>query len=131
MCFGFFFLMIRRPPISTRTDTLFPYTTLCRSVGLAILVPAHDEADSIAPTVAALAAAAPGARILVVADNCGDATAALAREAGADVIERRSEEHTSELQSLMRHSYAVFCLKTKYTDNTSNSNRVIFRKLSD
>src|SRR3546814_20308483 len=89
MCFGFFFLMIRRPPISTRTDTLFPYTTLCRSVGLAILVPAHDEADSIAPTVAALAAAAPGARILVVADNCGDATAALAREAGADVIERR------------------------------------------
>lgn len=58
-------------------------------VGLAILVPAHDEAGGIAPTVAALAAAAPGARIIVVADNCSDATASLAREAGADVIERR------------------------------------------
>src|SRR3546814_17951123 len=77
---GFFFLMIRRPPRSTRTDTLFPYTTLFRSRR------AHLGADD------------EGAWGLVAA-----------------MMTRwsRSEEHTSELQSLMRISYAVFCLKKK------------------
>lgn len=55
---------------------------------LAILVPAHDEADGIADTVSSLRASAPGARLLIVADNCSDDTAALARAAGAEVIER-------------------------------------------
>src|SRR3546814_6788701 len=75
-----FFLMIRRPPRSTRTDTLFPYTTLFRSV--------------------AGAGAEPHGR--------GDRHHRRAHRA-------RSEEHTSELQSLMRISYAVFCLKKKKT----------------
>src|SRR3546814_3345256 len=69
--------MIRRPPRSTRTDTLFPYTTLFRSRA-----------------------------------RCESASAPRNRCAGA-ASHRRSEEHTSELQSLMRISYAVFCLKKK------------------
>src|SRR3546814_11353995 len=77
----FFFLMIRRPPRSTRTDTLFPYTTLFRS-RKAIMAPS--------PTPAGI-----------------DASSRLTRTS------ERSEEHTSELQSLMRISYAVFCLKKK------------------
>src|SRR3546814_13668548 len=76
----FFFLMIRRPPRSTRTDTLFPYTTLFRSPWL------HSVACSRPRAVQM-----PRPRHL----------------------HRRSEEHTSELQSLMRISYAVFCLKKK------------------
>src|SRR3546814_5883405 len=79
--------MIRRPPRSTRTDTLFPYTTLFRSRRFG------GDAAAIAltlPVAASAQAPAPQA-----------ATAA------------RSEEHTSELQSLMRISYAVFCLKKK------------------
>src|SRR3546814_19417140 len=77
--FDFFFLMIRRPPRSTRTDTLFPYTTLFRSSW----------------------AASAWAR-----KRCS-------RSIRASYTPRRSEEHTSELQSLMRISYAVFCLKKK------------------
>src|SRR6056297_3794444 len=68
----FFFLMIRPPPRSTRTDTLFPYTTLFRSLGR------HGRGCEIR---------------------------------GLGPHDRRSEEHTSELQSLRRISYAVFCLK--------------------
>src|SRR3546814_15415804 len=81
--FGFFFLMIRRPPRSTRTDTLFPYTTLfrslcqCRLAGHNGIMPSHLSYQHMK--------------------------------------HRRSEEHTSELQSLMRISYAVFCLKKNIT----------------
>src|SRR3546814_16155859 len=86
-----FFLMIRRPPRSTRTDTLFPYTTLFRSHGR-------------------LVARAVDGRYLVV-DPARDSAR---RSAGQRPrAARRSEEHTSELQSLMRISYAVFCLKKK------------------
>src|SRR3546814_11279696 len=81
-----FFLMIRRPPRSTRTDTLFPYTTLFRSVGYA---------------VRGFHRCIRGRGHWVPATSAG--TTAL----------DRSEEHTSELQSLMRISYAVFCLKNK------------------
>src|SRR3546814_8107090 len=98
----FFFLMIRRPPRSTRTDTLFPYTTLFRS---------H---------VAHLLLAAGMARRITQGDVPGRVGAAvdlhLGRGAGCDGGQRRSEEHTSELQSLMRNSYAVFCLKNKKRD---------------
>src|SRR3546814_12226129 len=97
---SFVFLMIRRPPRSTRTDTLFPYTTLFRSVPPAGLA-------------ATLARLAPGE--LVLADRLLERPEAF--EAFAALKERltplRSEEHTSELQSLMRISYAVFCLKKK------------------
>src|SRR3546814_1320567 len=83
VAFFFFFLMIRRPPRSTRTDTLFPYTTLFRS----------DYNHSVLLTYTLLFAT-PYQEILIKGGN-------------------RSEEHTSELQSLMRISYAVFCLKKK------------------
>src|SRR3546814_19904821 len=85
----FFFLMIRRPPRSTRTDTLFPYTTLFRS-----------HAGREKPSQEGVAGAHLGDRL----DP---------RRLGADAELGRSEEHTSELQSLMRISYAVFCLKNK------------------
>src|SRR3546814_16219551 len=86
-----FCLIIRRPPRSTRTDTLFPYTTLFRS-------PLHEACDD---THRGGGSAGCGHRRIRVVPVHG--------EAGDD----RSEEHTSELQSLMRNSYAVFCLKKK------------------
>src|SRR3546814_8064147 len=97
--------MIRRPPRSTRTDTLFPYTTLFRS-----------EAECAARAQARQILRGP---LPSVPDG---ATAAVrtceTRARGADPMRdqsARSEEHTSELQSLMRISYAVFCLKKQNT----------------
>src|SRR3546814_5634894 len=102
------FLMIRRPPRSTRTDTLFPYTTLFRSPLRRRRCPgagragAEDDLGSTDPDRSpALPSVAAGYR----AGPAGEF-----RLGGTD---RRSEEHTSELQSLMRISYAVFCLKKK------------------
>src|SRR3546814_10198589 len=88
--------MIRRPPRSTRTDTLFPYTTLFRSERR------RGAVDS------------PGRR--------GHAGQGSARRAHCHARStwQRSEEHTSELQSLMRISYAVFCLKKKTNKHTHN-----------
>src|SRR3546814_7255907 len=84
--------MIRRPPISNRTDTLFPYTTLFRSC------PSSQCRRALR-------------------GRCGGSERN--KKAGAETSGRnRSEEHTSELQSLMRISYAVFCLKKKITQNT-------------
>src|SRR3546814_3621268 len=98
--------MIRRPPRSTRTDTLFPYTTLFRSVrGRATrLVLEYQPGTSKIKTATKSplhGSHAAGVRFLV-------------GRSGRDES-RRSEEHTSELQSLMRISYAVFCLKKKNT----------------
>src|SRR3546814_2824652 len=87
----FFFLMIRRPPRSTRTYTLFPYTTLFRSPAEQIVV--------VDPSPTAIAEANERGLVAIL----GDAT--------RSDVQDRSEEHTSELQSLMRTSYAVFCLK--------------------
>src|SRR3546814_7270965 len=87
--------MIRRPPRSTRTDTLFPYTTLFRSWSR---IESRDDDKTYNPwSQADFTAKAPGFD--------------------------RSEEHTSELQSLMRISYAVFCLKKKNT--TTNLRRIV------
>src|SRR3546814_7078824 len=128
----FFFLMIRRPPRSTRTDTLFPYTTLFRS--------ATSSGGSVAASCSARCRSGRG----VVIGGWDSPRQSLVRrgQVGDDVVERdavgarreaerhamlqhrvrqsqyvldrgRSEEHTSELQSLMRNSYAVFCLKKK------------------
>src|SRR3546814_6568920 len=105
--FFFFFLRIRRPPRSTRTDTLFPYTTLFRSlppmagyvVALWISLTLLREVE--AEWLRALVALLPLPPI------------AFAMRAIVRYIRDRSEEHTSELQSLMRISYAVFCLKKK------------------
>src|SRR3546814_5771987 len=93
--------MIRRPPRSTRTDTLFPYTTLFRSHLGRREAPAHEAALA---GVLGVAHRDDRHRHL----NLG--AHAVSRRIGVLV---RSEEHTSELQSLMRISYAVFCLKKK------------------
>src|SRR3546814_4876979 len=93
--------MIRRPPRSTRTDTLFPYTTLFRSLGIfALVILAHHVVVDVA-------------RFAVLQRAVGEARRALLCD------QRRSEEHTSELQSLMRISYAVFCLKKKKINNNA------------
>src|SRR3546814_11381715 len=103
-----FCLMIRRPPRSTRTDTLFPYTTLFRSpAGLPRRRLPHGPAGAL------LRHPAPGRR----AGHRGR-VGGLPRR-GGDAALSRSEEHTSELQSLMRISYAVFCLKKKKTRTVS------------
>src|SRR3546814_4170838 len=89
----FLFLLIRRPPRSTRTDTLFPYTTLFRSV------------SSSTPT---------DFQPRLLMSHGGSPVTKPRTDAGPHTgWPHRSEEHTSELQSLMRISYAVFCLKKK------------------
>src|SRR3546814_5966697 len=99
----FLFLMIRRPPISTRTDTLFPYTTLFRSsVGRG-----RDSKFPPILTTGSIGQTWDRKR------NCPDC---VNHWAG---IRLRSEEHTSELQSLMRISYAVLCLNKK-TEQDNN-----------
>src|SRR3546814_2386450 len=101
----FFFLMIRRPPRSTRTDTLFPYTTLFRSV---VAVARHkDHAGHEALEGVAAHEEGGAVTLLQVQHADRDLVQVLDRDL------ERSEEHTSELQSLMRISYAVFCLKKK------------------
>src|SRR3546814_10462505 len=95
------FLMIRRPPRSTRTDTRFPYTTLFRSRQRRGQNHVHRQAGQSFPGAGGQGLAG-GRRYL----SGGGARA-------TDGVGRRSEEHTSELQSLMRISYAVFCLKKK------------------
>src|SRR3546814_14226052 len=98
-----FFLMVRRPPRSTRTDTLFPYTTLFRS---------GARQHAVLRGHPALAAALqPRRHAILDARGAQHVGVAEARQAGAlGVLGERSEENTSELQSLMRISYAVFCL---------------------
>src|SRR3546814_2895479 len=95
--------MIRRPPRSTRTDTLFPYTTLFRSCALAILNTGTriDNAKTILE-------AYEDFEVRILQQDRGVRLELFNAPADA-----RSEEHTSELQSLMRNSYAVFCLKKK------------------
>src|SRR3546814_3617995 len=106
LCFVLFFLMIRRPPRSTRTDTLFPYTTLFRSTSCRIDASGRS-CRSIAEPFRPIFSRANSSAMRKV------------RFPALSVPERdvsnRSEAHTSELQSLMRISYAVFCLKKKKT----------------
>src|SRR3546814_1387463 len=126
--------MIRRPPRSTRTDTLFPYTPLFRSH--ADLddpvdprpIAAHRLADLRDQHQRAAARGVIAGRLVHVgAEPAGDDLSVAKRQLPADVQQPalfddghiggdrrgRSEEHTTKLQSLMRNSYAVFCLKTK------------------
>src|SRR3546814_4363350 len=108
-----FFLMIRRPPRSTRTDTLFPYTTLFRSISF--------RPSGCTPP---LVRASPV--VLAAHPRLGGAMGFLGSAGGTDGFHLptaifRSEEHTSEVQSLMRISYAVFCLKKKTTNHNQIS----------
>src|SRR3546814_7923909 len=120
--------MLRRPPNSTRTDTIFPYTTLFRSLARGCRPPGCDaggrEADEGGGALARRALQHDAAAVhLDEVAHQGEAEAgAELRFVGARVqldegLEDlfRSEEHTSELQSLMRISYAVFCLQKKTT----------------
>src|SRR3546814_3814353 len=109
--------MIRRPPRSTRTDTLFPYTTLFRSLKCGEIADAGADEDVVT------ACKRSQAEVVFLDIDLGGGN-------GIDLIKPilaahpdtfRSEEHTSELQSLMRISYAVFCLKTKTTTKLSIS----------
>src|SRR3546814_1535682 len=103
--------MIRRPPRSTRTDTLFPYTTLCRSD----LEVVEVEVEQGHP---AAASRGRGEGVPEAVDQqrpVGEAGQRVVEGLVHELVLERSEEHTSELQSLMRISYAVFCLKNNTT----------------
>src|SRR3546814_7560097 len=107
--------MIRRPPRSTRTDTLFPYTPLFRAQSLILAMEHLGAAESVAIL----------AHPAIPTDrnpNHGHDHNQTGKAGGmsAAPLQYRSEEHTSELQSLMRISYAVFCLKKKNTQNKYN-----------
>src|SRR3546814_3165376 len=130
--------MIRRPPRSTRTDTLFPYTTLFRSesydsaVGMTQQGPTHilkkvrSAVRNLEGSVRSrcMKAAAGSVRDLIEA---GLSEPAVWRNSYGDCVAggRRSEEHTSELQSLMRISYAVFCLKKKTLHNSLTTSLIL------
>src|SRR3546814_3540611 len=107
--FSFFFVMIRRPPRPTRTDTLFPYTTLFRSSRPA-LARAGQRVRQMNP---ARRFQAMNVRQFAVAVFCMGLIVVGSNILVQVPLNDRSEEHTSELQSLMRISYAVFCLKKK------------------
>src|SRR3546814_4026362 len=104
-CTFFVFLMIRRPPISTRTDTLVPYPTLFRSQEMGVDRWGHCAGVGVDAQLAVMSGA-PDRRAAPLAASAAE----IGLQAGAAT---RSEEHTSELQSLMRNSYAVFGLKKK------------------
>src|SRR3546814_7828599 len=106
--------MIRRPPRSTRTDTLFPYTTLFRSVH-------HRHRQQIGRDAADIAVERQAARV-------GRRLRRRQADAQDRVGAERSEEHTSELQSLMRISYAVFCLKKKTTTERRDEKHIAHRQ---
>src|SRR3546814_1895711 len=122
--------MLRRPPRSTRTDTLFPYTTLFRSLG-------GELQQTLAPVAGAGAlddvflrhqlGEHPAQALL---GDLQDIEQVRDRHAGlpADEMDHRSEEHTSELQSLMRISYAVFCLKKKKTNSLTSKHTSVSTK---
>src|SRR3546814_2357835 len=116
--------MIRRPPRSTRTDTLFPYTTLFRSHHAQ--EPREVERARVPVRVSAGIVVAEDALEAVVL-GAGHARVGTRRERERGTAplladEGRSEEHTSELQSLMRISYAVFCLKKKKNTEQTTAN---------
>src|SRR3546814_3998445 len=104
--------MVRQPPRSTRTDTLFPYTTLFRSQGVdQAFINATDEVKqhgtSVISELASIFQHFSGVVSLSLSGSFFSFSGSF------EIGEPRSEEHTSELQSLMRISYAVFCLKKK------------------
>src|SRR3546814_1388635 len=116
--------MIRRPPRSTRTDTLFPYTTLFRSISFAApMIASTGQAwmHLVQPMHSA-------SRIKAI---CAGAEPRLVSSSSTGTFIRRSEEHTSELQSLMRISYAVFCLKKKINKDTDKSSTYKKHKTRD
>src|SRR3546814_11626314 len=116
-CIVFFVLMLRRPPRSTRTDTRFPYTTLFRSPPFPEVPELWFVAASAALHVRALRIA--GLRLGAEQRQGHSVFVDRGPSSATSRLRGRSEEHTSELQSLMRISYAVFCLNKKLTETIS------------
>src|SRR3546814_5928909 len=112
----FFVYMIRVPQGSTRTDTLLPYTPLFRSS----VAGTGAGAASAAAVLPGAAAACVDGSAAAMAAACVDAGVGMSSSAMTCPRKHRSEEHTSELQSLMRNSYAVFCLKKKNNPNNTS-----------
>src|SRR3546814_8255502 len=109
----FFLLMLRRPPRSTRTYKLVPYTTLFRSSAIEADLPSEESPPTIMqkPAVANISI---GQRVILTLASILLLLSAFSGATTYGSDQRlRSEEHTSELQSLMRISYAVFCLQKK------------------
>src|SRR3546814_10909200 len=115
-CSVIVFIMIRRPPRTTRTDTLFPYTTLFRSVTCSGAASRNCRASHPHTHTAQTSHAITLSNSLHQAGKLRQLTLSSSG---------RSEEHTSELQSLMRISYAVFCLKNKHNNNLPTTSRSI------
>src|SRR3546814_1521843 len=123
--------MIRRPPRSTRTDTLFPYTTLFRSHDHLVRLVGAERAAGQHALQPLLVEFGDGVQALHLRPRADDIAQFRPGEVG-QIVQRpfaalaqrhhRSEEHTSELQSLMRISYAVFCLKKKKSNKRLTSN---------
>src|SRR3546814_3632965 len=138
--------MIRRPPISTRTDTLFPYTTLFRSEWLNVpdsksgvrenvpgvrippSPPQNKRADSMSAFLLCRIEKREGFEAAAAAGPVGESLPL--RHKIKEPTQCRSEEHTSELQSLMRISYAVSCLKKTNTMNTTPKSPTLSNKPS-
>src|SRR3546814_6877894 len=127
----FCFSMIRRPPRSTRTDTLVPYTTLFRSAAGHAGEQAVRQLTKLGESHLHGRRQPAGRRLQVIAASLQpvDEGAQVRRRPArlGDRGEDRSEEHTSELQSLMRISYAVFCLKKKKRKNIHTKTEQILR----
>src|SRR3546814_3979719 len=128
--------MIRRPPRSTLTDTLFPYTTLsdlAAEAGAEVVVLERDAVPAGSTSLSSGFVPACGTalqRAEGVADSVELMAADIQRKNGGEadpaIVEAvRSEEHTSELQSLMRISYAVFCLKKKTKKNNKEQTHIL------
>src|SRR3546814_5238672 len=110
--------MIQRPPISTRTDTLFPYTTLFRSISRGTPTAARWSRRRRGRSAGSTSSSMPP-RTFRTAGSATSTTSA----------SKRSEEHTSELQSLMRNSYAGFCLYKKIQHHLQQPYRIYHRLL--
>src|SRR3546814_4684159 len=112
--------MIRRPPRSTRTDTHYPYTTLVRAHDPRdeekVILRHADSKDPFAALAFKIMTHPFFGRLTYIRVYSGHL------DSGAQVVNSRSEEHTSELQSLMRTSYAVFCFKNKTTQSSNHHN---------
>src|SRR3546814_8052739 len=121
--------MIRRPPRSTRTDTLCPYTTLFRSSPSTLTEPEQtDEAPRAgAPMLNLTLVQRIRLGLVAIVLAVGGVLVASSWPDGGIAYAARSEEHTSELQSLMRISYAVFCLKKK-TPQSNHSYALIHKQ---
>src|SRR3546814_1144964 len=130
LLFFFFFLMIRRPPRSTRTDTLFPYTTLFRSTGASGDGAPSRRTARRARTLAergvmAQLAPLPSPTLALPALIASADDRARLRFLDFFAVTIRSEEHTSELQALMRISFAVFCFENNKKFKTQTTQQTI------